>query len=228
MTLEQIVNLFKTEEYSFFKYRDIYGDEIKQWMHFDTHHDFFIQYMQYYRVFSSLSSTLEPATLGIIRISQPTKDYLIRHPHQEVFTDRDGNQRGIPSEIANQVKNNLELHLNELNNCNSFSEIIEIVESCRVRGFGELAIYDTSIRIGTFLGIVPDRVYLHAGTRIGMEALEQKNYVPIGSSRNKSVSTEDLPKEFKTMEADEIQHLLCAEKDLLKNQLENNPKIIPF
>ena len=75
---------------------------------------------------------------------------------------------------------------------------------------------------------MPDRVYLHAGTRIGMEALEQKNYVPIGSSRNKSVSTEDLPKEFKTMEADEIQHLLCAEKDLLKNQLENNPKIIPF
>ena len=53
---------------------------------------------------------------------------------------------------------------------------MKIVEECKVKGFGELSIYDTAVRIGAHLRIEPDKVYLHAGAREGIKALEDKGY----------------------------------------------------
>jgi hypothetical protein len=40
-----------------------------------------------------------------------------------------------------------------------------------IPGIGELAVYDTALRIGARLGLEPAKVYLHAGTRAGAKAL---------------------------------------------------------
>jgi hypothetical protein len=40
-----------------------------------------------------------------------------------------------------------------------------------VTGIGELYVYDTALRIGAKLGVFPEKVYLHAGTRIGVRNL---------------------------------------------------------
>lgn len=40
-----------------------------------------------------------------------------------------------------------------------------------IPGLGELYVYDTTLRIGAKLNLFPDKVYLHAGTRLGATAL---------------------------------------------------------
>lgn len=216
MTLEAVINDFLNEKYSFFKYIDKDGNDIYVRLNFESHHEFFKQYMKYYREQPSLSDLLVDATQGIIKISQRDNNvYYIRHPHQEVFIDREGHQRGIPIEIANAVKENLLKYKDELYICETFSEIINIVEKCKVRGFGELAIYDTAVRIGAFLKIEPDRVYLHAGTREGIKALEEKGYLAKGSHKQKSLSITEMPKSMHKLSADEIQHFTCAKKEEL-------------
>lgn len=221
MTLRDIIDEFLNEDYSFFKYRDKDGNDIMVSFKFDSHHEFFGKYMSYYKNRPSLSSLLEDATLGVIELPHSNnKVYYVRHPHQEVFTDYDGNTRGIPNDIAQAVAQRLKDQIDRLEKCTYFSQLIKIVEECRVSGFGELSIYDTAVRIGAFLGIAPDRVYLHAGTRVGIEALEKKGYLVEGSSKKKSISVKELPHEFKGLSADEIQHFACSKKESLKNKLD--------
>ncbi len=55
--------------------------------------------------------------------------------------------------------------------CRDFHSLLRLVEGCRVPGFGPVAVYDTAQRIGIRLGLSPDRVYLHAGTRKGAKNL---------------------------------------------------------
>ena len=52
-------------------------------------------------------------------------------------------------------------------------------------GIGSLTVYDTATRIGAFLKLEPDRVYLHAGTRDGARAL--------GFDQRDSLSASELP-----------------------------------
>lgn len=56
-----------------------------------------------------------------------------------------------------------------------------------MRSIGELAVYDISCRIGASLGLSPDCVYLHAGTREG-----ERDF----GLRGASVRKADLPEAF--------------------------------
>lgn len=87
-------------------------------------------------------------------------EYFIRHNHQEVFLDKEGNQRGVPFEVSKQVRDNLIKRMNDILKARTFDEIYQIVTDCKVKGFGELSIYDTSMRIASHLNIEPDKVYL--------------------------------------------------------------------
>ena len=71
---------------------------------------------------------------------------------------------------------------------------------------GELAVYDIACRIGAYLGLTPDRVYLHAGTRRGARAL---------ALRGSSIGKQDLPRAFQVLSPAEIEDCLC----IYKNQL---------
>src|SRR5271156_1213742 len=57
--------------------------------------------------------------------------------------------------------------------CADFPGLFKLirVELLHVTGIGELYVYDTALRIGTKLGVFPEKVYLHAGTRIGVRTL---------------------------------------------------------
>lgn len=72
----------------------------------------------------------------------------------------------------------------------------------RVRGIGELAIYDTALRIGAYLGLRPRRVYLHRGTRRGAAALG------LGRGR-KMIEVGELPRPFQRLRPYEIEDCLC-------------------
>ncbi len=78
-------------------------------------------------------------------------------------------QRRVGRTILTQATARLLLHTDEIQACESFAELLELIE-CRtadIRRFGRLAVYDTACRLGTYLGLAPDVVHLHAGTAAG-------------------------------------------------------------
>ncbi|GAB2478797.1 hypothetical protein [Algoriphagus taiwanensis] len=222
MRLEQIVKEYQTEEYKFFKYKDREGNEIKTHFIFETHKDYLDKYLGFYKELDDLTEVIVMASDGIFKLTNQGVQHFIKHNHQEEFIGRDGKKRGISAEISKEVRNNLIKRIQDLVSSNSFDQIFEIVSSCKVKGFGELSIYDTSLRISSFLNLEPDKVYLHAGARKGIEILEKKGYVRPGISQQKWVEMSDLPEETHVLSPKEAEHFYCSKKEELELL---NPKI---
>ena len=121
---------------------------------------------------------------------------------------RHSHQRRIPGTVLERVKNNLLERQRELERAADFDGICRVVEECRVAGFGELAIYDTALRIGVRLGKLPDRVYLHAGTRKGLKALGL-------DGNRKYIELKALPWPLRQLSASAVEDFLCIHKDRL-------------
>ena len=88
------------------------------------------------------------------------------------------------------------------------NETIDHMKSIgQIEGIGPLTIYDTALRLGAFRGVLPDRVYLHAGTLKGVKNLG----LIVGTK--KSLAMSELPPEFRKLEAYEVENCLCIYKD---------------
>jgi hypothetical protein len=92
----------------------------------------------------------------------------------------------------------------------SFHELYGIVRDRigGIRGVGELTVYDTALRIGGKLGLEPDRVYLHSGTRVGARNLGL-------NWRAAFLQVSDLPAKLRVLKPREVEDLLCVFKDEL-------------
>jgi len=75
---------------------------------------------------------------------------------------------------------------------------------------GELTVYDTALRIGAYLRIEPEKVFLHRGTRDGAKALGFK-----GGKR--SIRLDELPKAFHGLKPYQIEDCLCIYAKALKS-----------
>jgi len=118
-----------------------------------------------------------------------------RHPHQ----------RRLKQEVLVTVKDNLLKRCQALHDSVSFDAILSIVYACSVPGFGALAHYDTALRIGAWRSLLPDKVYMHAGTRIGARNLG------LDVSRGYLV-LEEIPVQLRQLEPYEIEDALCLYK----------------
>lgn len=89
------------------------------------------------------------------------------------FGRRMSHQRRMPAAVLLNVAAQLVKREREIAAVTTFRDLHGLVEQiCRpIRGAGELIIYDVAFRIGSFLQIEPDLVYLHAGTRKGARRL---------------------------------------------------------
>jgi len=107
---------------------------------------------------------------------------------------------------------NLALKEQLISRASDFDELISIVQNAKCDKIGELAIYDTAYRIGNYLGILPEKIYLHSGTREGAKAL-------IGRAAGKTyILQTDLPSPFQRPDLTpaEIEDILCIYKKELK------------
>jgi hypothetical protein len=84
-----------------------------------------------------------------------------RHPHQ----------RRLSASTLRRA--HAELDQCQPGNCSSFDELFQMVDNAigAIHGIGPLTVYDTAYRIGEYLNLKPERIYLHAGTREGAQAL---------------------------------------------------------
>jgi hypothetical protein len=117
-------------------------------------------------------------------------------------------QNKIPRTAYPEARRRLLEHHDEIQRCKSFHELWlllkEILEP--IPGIGELYIYDTAFRIGAYLNLLPDRVYLHRGTRDGAKAF---GFV----TKNKEwLMLDELPKPLRDLPANEVEDILCIYK----------------
>lgn len=216
MTLEDLIAQYKMEQYKFWKFCDKDGKEIKTHFFFESHADYLDKYLGFYKTLPNLTELIIHASDGIFKLTNQGIEYFIRHNHQEVFLDKEDNLRGIPYELSKQVRNNLIKRTNDILKSTTFDNLFQIVLESKVKGFGELSIYDTALRIASQMNIEPDKVYLHAGSRKGAELLEEKGYIKEGSSKKKYLKIEDLPLPLQSQKADDTQHFFCSMKDKMR------------
>lgn len=122
---------------------------------------------------------------------------------------RHKHQRRIPRALLEQVEGRLQAIGRKLARAESFTELHAAVneEIGGIKGIGALTVYDIAHRIGAHFGKDPERVYLHAGTRVGARAF--------GISGD-SFDPKILSKEFLRLAPSEIEDCLCIYKDQLR------------
>jgi len=112
--------------------------------------------LDWFRNQVSLSSAIKYASLAMDEQGK-------RFPHQY----------RINREVMQKAKATLLSAVDDLQQCRTFEELLGLIETrvgC-IWGLGELYCYDTALRLGAKLNLLPQRVYLHRGTRDGAKAL---------------------------------------------------------
>lgn len=101
--------------------------------------------------------------------------------------------------------------------CNDFDALHDLIWDelklrGRVKGVGELYCYDTAFRIGISRNVMPQKVYLHAGTRKGAKALG------IYEKGKEVLEMSELVKkypEFAKLESYQVEDFLCIKHKVL-------------
>jgi len=96
----------------------------------------------------------------------------------------------------------------ELNACRRFDELHSLIERTihSIGGLRELYTYDMALRIGAFLVLAPEFVYLHRGTRAGARTLGLNAKLPY-------LTIDSLPAELRTLSPAEVEDFLCIYRD---------------
>jgi len=102
-------------------------------------------------------------------------------------------------------KNALLMNSKEINQVKSFHDLFLLIKGlCKpISGLGELYVYDTSLRIGAWLNLLPTKVYLHAGTRAGARALG------FDIKKVEAIEVSEMPKAFQKLKPHELEDVLC-------------------
>lgn len=103
--------------------------------------------------------------------------------------------------------------IEKISKVRTFHELFELINSLirPIHGIGDLVIYDTALRIGIKLGIKPEYIYLHAGTKEGAKNLGLPINTPF-------LHKSQIPKEFRDLEADQIESIFCIYKNDFNNR----------
>ena len=98
----------------------------------------------------------------------------------------------------------LTANLGELRAYSSFDELFDLVETLirPIHMIGELTVYGTSLRIAARFGLEPERVYLHAGTRVGARRLGL-------DWEARALEPQTLPAPLRDLKAHEVEDVLC-------------------
>ena len=117
-------------------------------------------------------------------------------------------QRRIPNAVLTESYRQLLDSLATLREAQSFEALHALVASRigGIKGIGELTTYDTALRIGAFLRLEPNVVFMHSGTRTGAKRL------CLDASRD-FLTVDELPPAFRALRPRQIEDVLCIYKD---------------
>lgn len=100
--------------------------------------------------------------------------------------------------------------------CKSFDDVIRLMNKANIKNFGELTQYDKALAMGIYLGLMPDKVLVHAGVEKALEKILTKDQYKAkvrkleNANKIKYIDVCELPKEFgKLKEPYLIEICLC-------------------
>ncbi|KOY13809.1 hypothetical protein [Paenibacillus xylanivorans] len=125
--------------------------------------------------------------------------------------------KGVLEEVTQQLLD--QAIIDQLNQCNSFDEILIVIYRIKIKGFGALSVYDTALRLGAYYHLYPDVVYLHRGAEDGAKRL--LNLTPsdkrikyfCNDSNYPYLPKESFPIELQNLTAHHIENFLCRMKE---------------
>ena len=152
---------------------------------------------EYLRFYETTPKSISEAICLATASNKPNSEN--RHPHQY----------RIKKNILNEAKRILRRAW-ELENCKSFAHLHKCIsnELKPLKGAGFLYYYDVAVRIGSYLGLEPTQVYLHAGALTGA-----KNFGLILHKGQTILDPKELPEPLHKLSAFEIEDFLCVMKD---------------
>lgn len=121
-------------------------------------------------------------------------------------------QRRVGRVKLNYFADQLKLKEQDIKQAKTFDELLSVIEAVKCEGIADLTHYDTATRIGAYLDLFPDKIYLHTGTRLGAKYL-------LGNLKGrKFITVNELPKDFLNhdLTASEFEDILCIFKDDFK------------
>lgn len=127
-----------------------------------------------------------------------------KHPHQRRLSNE--KVMDVAVERLNKIKE-------DLSSSKNFSELYNHVKSIDLKRYGLLAVYDFASRYGFNRGLIPEDVYLHAGTLDGAKAvLPERNLHP-----GDILPAQTFPQPLRNLNGLHLENLLCIYKKELKN-----------
>jgi hypothetical protein len=124
---------------------------------------------------------------------------------------RYSHQRRIKLQAITGASRALAEVYDDLRKCSSFHELWSLIGSSleSIKGVRELYVYDCASRLGAHLGLQPERVYLHAGTREGAKNL---GLLTQRGVRTRWLEPRNLPLALRTLPPSDVENLLCIYK----------------
>lgn len=165
--------------------------------HYDTHHRPRIEREREW--FASSKSVEEAITRASLATDQRGKRY--------------DHQRRIPRQSLQAAKAALLKNEASIKTATTFEEVLTIITKAvtDIHRIGNLYMYDAALRIGAYLHLQPERVYLHAGTKTGAQALR----IPLNRA---FLEPHELPVELRDRPPAEVEDILCIYKDQLRSK----------
>ncbi|MET3116360.1 hypothetical protein AAKU64_000566 [Undibacterium sp. GrIS 1.8] len=144
--------------------------------------------------------------------AEPIKfsEALLRAINAEHEGTRFSHQCRLGKNVIPDTRSSLISKQAQLKKVTSFAELYEVINSSmeNISGAGSLYAYDTALRLGTFMKLPPEQVFLQAGTLEGAKKL-------LPSIRARSVDLLLFPRVFHCLAPAEMEHLLCSYRDHL-------------
>jgi len=134
------------------------------------------------------------------------------------YGKKHSHQRRLENDILSDFGEILVSIENKINDISDFDSLISIIDKHKINGVGEMLVYDVALRIGHYKRIYPEKIYLHRGTRVGVEnLLGRKVY-------QNTILKEQLPEPFKSCDltASQLEDFFCIYEDIFSN---NNKQV---
>ena len=104
-------------------------------------------------------------------------------------------------------------HLDELRQIKSFEDLLQqlmkLQKASKLKGIGDLTLYDTATCIGCEVGVLPEFIYLHAGAKTGAVAIFGKERIKQCNNLLTKQDFVDVCVGFSDLEPLEIEDFMC-------------------
>jgi hypothetical protein len=106
-----------------------------------------------------------------------------------------------------------------------FDRLHDLIDEIKPYGIGPVTVYDTAVRVGAYLRLEPESVYMHAGVRQGFKALQQAmdgmptddgvhGWTDPSVARSARVHLRSFPSPLRSLPADDVEDILCTYREV--------------